>query len=70
MSHAQTPVATSAAPFRMERYKAGRFWAVYDTTHNASTLVCICVYKKGAAEVARRLSLAASVRGGARCQAK
>ncbi len=30
----------------------GRFWAVYD--HNGN-LVCVCVYKKGAEEVRRRL---------------
>jgi hypothetical protein len=32
--------------------KYGRYWAVYDGT----TLVCVCLYKKGAAEVVRRLS--------------
>jgi hypothetical protein len=32
--------------------KHGRFWAVRDT---AGELVCLCVYKRGAAEVARRL---------------
>ena len=32
----------------------GRYWAVYDVD---GTLVCLCVYKKGAAEVLRRLSL-------------
>ncbi len=31
----------------------GRFWAVYDP---AGSLVCVTVYKKGAAEVIRRLS--------------
>jgi hypothetical protein len=30
-----------------------RFWAVYDS---AGQLVCLCVYKKGAQEVIRRLS--------------
>jgi hypothetical protein len=34
------------------RYKRTRFWAVYDA---AGTLICVCVYKKGAEEVARRL---------------
>lgn len=29
-----------------------RFWAVYDET---DALVCLCVYKKGALEVVRRL---------------
>ncbi len=31
----------------------GRFWAVYDGTE----LVCVCVYKRGALEVKRRLGL-------------
>jgi hypothetical protein len=31
-----------------------RFWAVYDST---GALVCVCVYKVGAAEVKRRLGL-------------
>ena len=34
----------------IERYN--RFWAVYD----GSELVCVCVYKKGAEEVLRRLN--------------
>lgn len=29
----------------------GRFWAVYD----GEFLVCVCVYKRGAEEVVRRL---------------
>jgi hypothetical protein len=32
--------------------KYGRFWAVYE----ADVLVCVCVYKRGAAEVVRRLT--------------
>ena len=32
--------------------KYGRYWALYD---DASELVCVCLYKKGAAEVLRRL---------------
>jgi hypothetical protein len=32
--------------------KYGRSWALYDA---AGELVCICLYKKGAAEVLRRL---------------
>jgi hypothetical protein len=36
---------------RVERWPYSRFWAVWD----GSELVCLCVYKKGAAEVARRL---------------
>jgi hypothetical protein len=31
----------------------GRYWAVYDRT---GALVCVCLYKKGAQEVVRRLS--------------
>ena len=34
--------------------KYGRFWAVHDGT---GELVCICVYKRGANEVKRRLGL-------------
>jgi len=33
--------------------KYGRYWAVIDTD---GTLVCLCVYKRGAAEVVRRLT--------------
>ena len=32
--------------------KYGRYWALYD---DAGELVCVCLYKKGAAEVLRRL---------------
>jgi hypothetical protein len=38
--------------FRVERYGTTRFFAVYDATN---ALVCVCVYRKGAQEVARRL---------------
>ena len=34
------------------RYKRTRFWAVYDAS---GSLICVCVYRKGAEEVARRL---------------
>jgi len=34
----------------IKRY--GRYWAVIDTDN---TLVCLCVYRKGAEEVVRRL---------------
>jgi len=37
---------------RVERYGFSRYWAVLDT---AGTLVCLCVYRKGATEVVRRL---------------
>ena len=38
---------------RIERYGHSRYWAVYDTH---GELVCLCVYKRGALEVVRRLS--------------
>ena len=37
---------------RIVRYGKTRFWAVYD----GATLVCVCLYKKGAQEVLRRLT--------------
>jgi len=37
----------------MEIVRRGRFWAVHDPY---GQLVCVTVYKKGAAEVVRRLS--------------
>ena len=37
---------------RIARYGNTRHWAVYD----GATLVCVCLYKKGALEVLRRLS--------------
>ena len=37
----------------MKIARHGRFWAVYD---GENALVCICVYKKGAEEVLRRLT--------------
>ena len=40
---------------RIERYK--RFWAVRD---EAGELICLCVYRKGAHEVLRRLTLTIS----------
>jgi hypothetical protein len=30
----------------------GRYWAIYDADN---VLVCVCVYRKGALEVVRRL---------------
>lgn len=38
---------------RVVRYGKSRHWAVYD---DKNTLVCICLYKKGAQEVVRRLT--------------
>lgn len=40
---------------RINRWKHSRHWAVYDDQNN---LVCICVYKRGALEVLKRLSQA------------
>ena len=37
---------------RIERYGKTRYWAVIDTQ---GTLVCLCVYRKGAQEVVKRL---------------
>lgn len=37
---------------RVHRYKKGRFWAVTD---EHDELVCVCVYRKGAVNVAERL---------------
>ena len=36
-----------------QKYGTTRFWEVRDP---AGTLVCLCVYKKGALEVLRRLN--------------
>jgi len=38
--------------FTVTRYREGRYWAVRDC---AGQLICVCVYKRGALEVARRL---------------
>ena len=40
----------------VSRYKDTRFWAVRDA---GGELICVCVYKRGAAEVVRRLGLPA-----------
>ena len=37
---------------KYEKYKGGRFWAVYDD-HNE--LISICVYKRGAVETIKRI---------------
>ena len=37
---------------RIARYQNTRYWAVIETD---GTLVCLCVYRKGAQEVLRRL---------------
>ena len=38
---------------KIERWKQGRYWALYDAD---GVLIAVCVYKKGAQEVKRRLS--------------
>jgi hypothetical protein len=38
---------------RIERYRKTRYWAVRDA---AGTLVCLCMYRKGAREVVKQLS--------------
>lgn len=35
------------------KYRGGKYWAVLD---EQGVLICLCVYKKGAQEVVRRLS--------------
>ncbi|HNQ91252.1 MAG TPA: hypothetical protein PKM73_21775 [Verrucomicrobiota bacterium] len=42
--------------FTVTRHGHSRFWAVRDV---AGELVCLCVYKRGAVEVARRLQTVA-----------
>jgi hypothetical protein len=37
---------------RIERYGKTRYWAVYASD---GTLICLCVYRKGAREVVKRL---------------
>ena len=39
---------------RIEKYGNTRFWALYDET---GALICVTVYKKGALEVLRRLTV-------------
>ena len=42
----------------MEIKKYGRYFAVFDAQH---ALVCLCVYRKGAREVVRRLEIGNAV---------
>ena len=44
----------------IKRHKQGRFWAVYDPN---GALVCVCVYKRGALEVLRRLASSGGFNG-------
>ena len=47
-----------ASPYRIARYKRTRHWAVYE----GDVLVVVTVYKRGAAEVVRRLDALPSPR--------
>jgi hypothetical protein len=38
---------------RIERYQNTRYWAVHASD---GALICVCVYRKGAQEVVRRLT--------------
>lgn len=42
---------TAPTPYEVRRYK-WRYWAVHDA---AGDLVCVTLYRRGAAEVVRRL---------------
>lgn len=49
---ADSTVQEAPASCAISRYKEGRHWAIHAPD---GALVCVAVYKKGAAEVARRL---------------
>lgn len=55
MADTQTaaPAASQPAGYSIVKQRRGRFWEVRDPVDE---LVCITVYKKGAAEVVRRLA--------------
>lgn len=56
MSKATSPGregSASPVPYAVSRYKQSRHWAIHDPE---GALVCVALYKKGAAEVAKRLS--------------
>jgi hypothetical protein len=46
-------------PVTVSKYGRTRFWAVRD---GGGELICVCVYKRGAMEVARRLGAKAGMR--------
>jgi hypothetical protein len=48
----RTPPPENATGARVEKYKR-RHWAAYDAD---GILVCVCVYRKGAEEVVRRVA--------------
>lgn len=56
MTKKRQPQAPAAAPqpgYTIQRRERSRFWEVLDP---AGELVCLTVYKRGAAEVVRRLT--------------
>ncbi len=52
LADAEQDCAMEGDAMRIARYRNTRYWAVIDTE---DTLVCLCVYRKGALEVVRRL---------------
>ncbi len=52
LTDAEQDCARGGDAMRIARYRNTRYWAVIDTE---DTLVCLCVYRKGAVEVVRRL---------------
>ncbi len=52
LTDAEQDCARRGDAMRITRYRNTRYWAVIDTE---DTLVCLCVYRKGALEVVRRL---------------
>ncbi len=52
LTDAEQDGARGEDAMRIARYRNTRYWAVIDTE---DTLVCLCVYRKGALEVVRRL---------------
>ena len=55
-SAASAPAA-EPQPYTIAKHTKGRWWEVRDA---AGELVCLTVYRRGAREVVRRLSLAAA----------
>jgi len=47
----------SCGRYLVSRKTRSRSWEVWDFTGGELVLVCLCVYKKGALEVMRRLSV-------------
>ena len=49
---ALSPFRRGTIAMHIEKYGKTRYWALVDTT---GELVCLCVYRRGATEVVRRL---------------